>query len=226
MPAGSKRRLGRRVLAYGNFMPSYQTLSAFFGVAILLALTPGPDNLFVLTQSALSGRKAGLCVVLGLCTGLVVHTAAVAAGLAAVFASSALAFTLLKMGGAAYLAYLAWQAFRAPASTATGDAARSGNGALYRRGVLMSLTNPKLLMFFLAFLPQFTDPARGPVGPQVAVLGALFIVAAMIIFSAIAFFSGWAATVLMRSPRAQRTLNRLAGLVFAGLALKLASASR
>jgi len=99
-------------------MPAFETLLTFFGVSVLLGLTPGPDNLFVLLQSAQRGWRAGMAVVLGLCAGLVVHTAAVALGLAAVFAASAMAFTVLKYCGAAYLAYLAWQALRAPAAMA------------------------------------------------------------------------------------------------------------
>ena len=102
-------------------MPSIETLVAFFGVSVLLALTPGPDNLFVLLQSAQRGWRAGMCVVLGLCLGLIGHTAAVALGLAAVFAASTLAFTVLKLLGAAYLAWLAWGALRAPVSQVDPD---------------------------------------------------------------------------------------------------------
>src|SRR5689334_7059854 len=101
-------------------MPSVDTNLAFCAVAILLAFSPGPDILFVLTVSASQGRKAGALVVLGLCTGLIGHTAAVTFALAALFAASALAFTILKFAGAVYLLYLAWQASRAP--TATDDA--------------------------------------------------------------------------------------------------------
>ena len=93
------------------------TAAAFFGAALLLALAPGPDNLFVLMQSAMRGRSAGLLVVLGLCSGLFVHTTAVALGLAALFAASALAFNLLKAAGALYLVWLAWKAWHAPAAT-------------------------------------------------------------------------------------------------------------
>jgi threonine/homoserine/homoserine lactone efflux protein len=134
------------------------TLIAFFGIAVLLALTPGPDNLFVLMQSAIWGRKAGMFVVLGLCTGLLGHTAAVAVGLAAVFAASPVAFTVLKLAGAAYLAYLAWQILRAPVESEDGKRPEPMRpGALYRRGIVMNLTNPKVLLFFFAFLPQFTS---------------------------------------------------------------------
>ena len=142
-------------------MLTLQTTLAFFGVALLLGITPGPDNVFVLLQSLAHGRKAGLLVVLGLCTGLVVHTLAVALGLAAVFAASEMAFVLLKFAGAAYLAYLAWQAWRAPVSDQPAGQALSLNGRqLYGRGILMNLTNPKVVLFFLAFLPQFVEPQR------------------------------------------------------------------
>ncbi len=95
-------------------MPAIDTLIAFFGVAVLLALSPGPDNLFVLVQSAQRGWRLGMCVVVGLCLGILVHTTAVALGLAAVLAASSTAFTVLKWCGAAYLAWLAWGALRAP----------------------------------------------------------------------------------------------------------------
>ncbi|OZI21200.1 threonine transporter RhtB [Bordetella genomosp. 9] len=208
-------------------MPDIHTLTSFFGIAALLALAPGPDNLFVLMQSARSGRSAGLMVVLGLCTGLLGHMAAVAAGLAAVFAASPLAFTVLKWAGAIYLAYLAWQAFRAPAATAAGaEPPRLRPAALYARGIVMNLTNPKVLLFFLAFLPQFTTPAAGPVGLQVVVLGAVFMLATLLVFGAIAVFSGAAGAMLQRSARARRALDICAGLVFAGLALRLATSVR
>src|SRR5574337_1879284 len=109
-------------------MTSIETTATFFAVSVLLGAAPGPDNLFVLMQSAVRGRRAGMLVVLGLCTGLLGHTAAVAVGLAAVFAASATAFTLLKFVGAAYLAWLAWQALTAPdgGDPATGEAAPDG----------------------------------------------------------------------------------------------------
>jgi threonine/homoserine/homoserine lactone efflux protein len=208
-------------------MPDSHTLATFFGLAVLLALSPGPDNLFVLMQAALNGRAAGLMVVLGLCTGLVVHTAAVAAGLAAVFAASVAAYTGLKWLGAAYLGYLAWQAFRAPAGAGIeGGPPRLTPAALYLRGIVMNLTNPKVLLFFLAFLPQFATPGAGPVGLQIVVLGGVFMLATFVVFGAIAFFSGAAGAVLQRSARMRRLLNTCAGLVFAGLALRLATSAR
>ena len=199
------------------------TAAAFFGAAVLLALAPGPDNLFVLMQSAMRGRGAGLLVVLGLCSGLLVHTTAVALGLATLFATSALAFNLLKAAGAIYLVWLAWQAWHAPAAD-TGSAAADAPSAaqLYRRGIVMNVTNPKVSIFFLAFLPQFVSAERGDVGLQVLALGALFMLATLLVFGAIALAAGTLRELLLRSPRAQVTMNRVAALVFVGLAARLA----
>ncbi len=202
-------------------------LAVFFTAAIALGLAPGPDNLFVLTQSALYGRPAGLIVTLGLCTGLVVHSVAVALGVAAIFKTSALAFTVLKLAGAGYLLYLAFQAFRAGASEiAASGTPELSNLALFRRGIVMNVTNPKVAIFFLAFLPQFADPARGSVPLQILMFGGLFIVATVLVFGAVALGGGMLGGVLRRSPGAQVLLNRLAGIVFIALAVRLALADR
>ena len=208
-------------------MPAIETLLTFFIASLLLALAPGPDNLFVLTQSALRGRSAGLAVTLGLCTGLLVHTTAVALGLAALFAASALAFTLLKLCGAGYLLWLAWQAWRASSTSIhTAPADRLNGWQLYRRGILMNITNPKVSVFFLAFLPQFADPSRGPLTLQLLALGAIFMVATILIFGGIALLAGMLGEWLTRSPGLQRIMNRLTATVFVGLALKLALSER
>ena len=206
-------------------MLSPETALSFFGVAVLLGLSPGPDNLFVLLHSAMHGRKAGMLVVLGLCTGLLVHTAAVAFGVAAVFAASVTAFTVLKLCGAAYLVYLAFQAFRAPVGMQA-DEPRAPLGAWqgYGRGVIMNLSNPKVVVFFLAFLPQFAHPEAGSLPVQMLLLGGIFIVATLLTFGAIACFAGTFGAALRRSPRVQRGLNWAAGMVFLGLALRLANA--
>lgn len=203
------------------------TLATFFMAAVLLGLAPGPDNIFVLTQSALRGKMAGLLVTLGLCTGLVVHTTAVAFGVAVIFQASAIAFTALKLLGAGYLIYLAWQAFRASSEAITaGKHSGLSYPALYRRGIIMNVTNPKVSIFFLAFLPQFADPARGPLSIQMLLLGGVFIVSTIIVFGSIALLAGAIGQWLNRSPRTQVVMNRVAGTVFLGLALKLATVNR
>ena len=208
-------------------MPPLETLLPFLGIAILLSLAPGPDNIFVLLQSAMHGTRAGLTVVLGLCTGLLVHTAVVAVGLAALLAASAVAFTVLKIAGALYLVYLAWQAFRAPVGAiGEGEAVARPVRNMYLRGVVMNLTNPKVVIFFLAFLPQFVNARQGHVALQIMVLGFTFIVATLLVFGAIAWFSGLFGRVLMRSARVQRAVNWFAGTVFLALVGKLALSQR
>lgn len=210
-------------------MPTSDTSLAFFSVALLLALAPGPDNLFVLMQSATGGRRAGFAVVAGLMLGVLVQTLAVALGLAAVFAASATAFTLLKFAGAAYLVYLAWGAWRAPVAAlgAAGSAAPAQPWPrLLLRGVLMNLSNPKVVLFFLALLPQFVQPGRGPVALQLLWFGALFIVAGSLVFGAVVLVAGALRARLAGSARVQRGLNRAAALVFVALAARLATAQR
>ncbi len=208
-------------------MPTPGTALAFFTASVLLALAPGPDNLFVLAQSALYGRRAGFMVTLGLCTGLVGHTGAVALGVAVIVQTSAAAFTALKVAGAGYLAWLAWRAFRASAeSLDKSPGPPLGAGRLYARGIIMNLTNPKVSIFFLAFLPSFADPGRGPVAPQVLLLGILFILATLLVFGSVAVAAGTLGPWFGRTPRARRMMNLGAGIVLAGLALALAAASR
>ncbi len=199
----------------------------FIVASTLLALAPGPDNIFVLAQSATNGRLTGLIITLGLCTGLAFHTAAVALGVAALFEQSALAFTALKILGALYLVYLAWTSFRAAAGKIVLQAAKSPRfAALYRRGVIMNIANPKVSVFFLAFLPQFASLERGALIPQFILLGLVFIAVALVVFSAIALLAGWIGEALTRSPKMQKILHNVAGAVFLGLAVNLALAER
>ncbi|MFH0998243.1 MAG: LysE family translocator [Pseudomonadota bacterium] len=201
-----------------------ETLLPFFAASVLLAVAPGPDNIFVLTQSALRGKSAGLAVMLGLCTGLIVHSIAVALGVAVIFQTSAVAFSALKFLGAGYLMYLAWQAFRASATTFQAERSpEAGLWKLYRRGIIMNITNPKVSIFFLAFLPQFADPSRGPISLQLLLLGCVFIIATILVFGGIALLAGTLGRWLNRSTRAQNIMNRVTGTVFVCLALRLAT---
>lgn len=203
-------------------MLSHDVLFAFFAASLLLGVAPGPDNIFVLTQSAVHGAGAGVATTLGLVTGLCLHTIAVALGVAVLLQSSPVAFAVLKTAGAAYLLYLARLSFRAGALIAGGSGAPfPGYGALYRRGIVMNITNPKVTLFFLAFLPQFCDPARSSVALQVLCLGSLFIAATILVFFAVAALGGRLAVRFNRCPRCQVLVHRLAGMVFAGLAVFL-----
>lgn len=197
-------------------------LLIFFGAAALLALAPGPDNLFVLTQSLAFGSRAGLLVVLGLCTGLVFHTAVVALGLAALLRASPNALLLVKLVGAAYLLYLAWMSWRHAR-----DAAHARKPValrpvqLYRRGVIMNATNPKVALFFLAFLPQFVDPGFGPVTRQILLLGGVFALSTILVFGGIALLAGRYAERLNASDQRRAWLNRGISLLFLFLAVNL-----
>ncbi len=201
-------------------------LIPFLFASALLGLAPGPDNLFVLTQSALYGRKEGVLVTIGLCTGLIVHTSAVAFGVAAIFQASTVAFTALKIIGALYLLYLAWNAFSASESKLENRKSNKLSGIqLYRRGIIMNVTNPKVSIFFLAFLPQFAIPENGQVAQQLFILGTLFILVTLVVFIGIALLAGTLGAWLNQSPRTLIWLNRVAGTVFVCLAIKLATAN-
>jgi threonine/homoserine/homoserine lactone efflux protein len=207
-----------------NRMIPFDSIAAFVIASALLSIAPGPDNIFVLVQSALYGKKTGLMVTLGLCTGLVVHTSVVAFGIAVIFQRSVIAFNILKIAGAFYLLYLAWQAFTAPAAHLNDyGLTRRSNRDFYIRGIIMNITNPKVSIFFLAFLPQFTSPEKGSPAIQIFILGTLFIVVAFVIFLAISVLAGTLGSRLKGSLKVQNWLNKLAGTVFAGLAIKLAS---
>ncbi len=208
-------------------MVPVETAWLFFAAAVILALVPGPDNIFVLTHSAVHGRVNGLFVVAGLCSGIMLHTLAVSLGVAALFKASAFAFTLLKLVGAGYLLYLAWLAFRAGASRIGEDQSPAKRWrTLYLRGVVMNVTNPKVAIFFLAFLPQYVDPQRGAVMPQMLLLGGLFIAATVVVFGSIAWMAGFLGEWLRRSERVQIWMNRVAGMVFVGLAVSLIVSGR
>lgn len=198
-----------------------ETIIAFTIASVVLAFAPGPDNIFVLTQSAMNGPRAGVAVTFGLATGLVFHTLAVVLGLAALIQVSPVAFTVLKLVGAGYLLYLAWGALRAKAEDIGGENAHLGLAAYYRRGIIMNATNPKVSIFFLAFLPQFVDPALGATTSQMLTLALVFFIVTLIVFSSVAMAAGWLGTALKRSPKAQVVINRIAGLVFVGLAARL-----
>ena len=201
------------------------TLLLFISSAILLALSPGPDNVFVLTVSIARGPLAGVVTTLGLCSGLVVHTAAVALGVAVFIQESAVAFSLLKLGGALYLAWLAWKVFRAPAEELISSSSRESYKRLYLRGVVMNIMNPKVSLFFLAFLPQFVNPQLGSVTLQIAILGLLFMLSAFLVFGLISLAAGHIGRFL-RKGNGALILNRLSGVVFAGLAVKLLLSER
>ena len=203
-------------------MLDLEILSAFFITSILLALVPGPDNLFVLTQSMLQGKKAGFMIILGLCTGLLFHTFMVVIGVSVIFQTSIIAFTFLKIIGAIYLLYLAWQLFKSSNSKIeTKKSHLIEYKKLYFKGIFMNITNPKVSLFFLAFLPQFTNINLGNISFQMLVLGILFILSTILVFGLIAFFSEKLAKNFNKSNNFQNILNKFTSFIFVVLAIKL-----
>lgn len=199
-----------------------EELALFALASIALAFAPGPDNIFVLMQSALYGSSRGILVTLGLCTGLLVHTAAVALGVAALLEASSTAFNLLKIVGASYLLYLAYMIFRAGGANFDDKPQQLPSSfQLYRRGVILNVTNPKVAIFFLAFLPQFASPENGSMIAQLLILGAIFMLVTLCVFGGIALAAGKVGAWLRNSKKAQIRMNRFAGLVFVLLAIRL-----
>lgn len=206
----------------------------FFIAALVVALAPGPDNLFVLAQSATHGARAGFSVICGLCTGICVQTVLLIVGVSALIAASPIAFFVLQCCGAAYLLYLAYKSFQVRAGVVKLDAGDAGEmragmkGAglsfrrLYLRGIIMNLTNPKAVLFALSFIPPAVDMSRD-MSPslQMVVLGAEFVTATFIVFGSIALLAGAVKKFMLNSPKANRNLNWFSGCVFVFLAVAL-----
>ncbi len=201
-------------------VPDLATLALFALASAALIAVPGPAVIYVVARSIEGGRRAGLVSMLGIEAGGLVHVAGAAVGLSALLASSATAFTVVKLAGAAYLVWLGVGRLLASARPEPEDAAppppRPGR-RLFLEGVLVNVLNPKVAIFFLAFLPQFVDPAGGAVALQVLVLGVVFLPVAVLCDGAWALVAGAAAGRLRSSPTARRALDRVSGVVYLGL---------
>lgn len=210
-------------------MPAFpvETLLLFMAAALALNLTPGPDMLFCLGSGAHRGPKAGVAASLGVAAGAMVHTAAAAFGLAGLLMASPLLFEIVRWTGAAYLVWLAWNTYRAAPPVADGTAVTQNDiTRIFLRGAVTNILNPKVAIFFLAFLPQFIDPARGSVVLQALVLGTLMNISGTIVNGLVGAGAGGLGRTLARNPTAARVLNYASGTVFLGLAVRLGLMSR
>lgn len=191
------------------------TLWGFISTAVLLTLMPGPDILFVITQSITQGRKAGIVFAAGLCTGLIAHTTAVSLGISVLLMSSPVAFTVLKIAGAMYLFYLGIRAFISRHQNHFSLNVESvDRGKLYRKGILMNILNPKVILFFLAFFPQFVNSgAENPI-PQMLLLGLIFMIQAFLIFSTVAVLADRLSRRLMQNQRIALGMNITESLIY------------
>jgi threonine/homoserine/homoserine lactone efflux protein len=205
---------------------TFYSLLGYLCACMALTVAPGPDNIFVITQGITRGRKAAIVTALGMCSGVSVHTTAAALGISAIFYSSAVAFNMVKYAGALYLLYLAWKTLRnrSPVTLAAGVTLPAA--ALFRRGFIMNVLNPKVALFFLAFLPQFISPAAGHLPLQMLLLGAIFMVQAVAIFSLFGWFSGTIGSKLLAQPQLAKYFDWLTAGVFTSLGVKLALAER
>jgi len=197
----------------------------FLGAGILLNLYPGPDTLYIIGRSLAQGRGAGVCAALGISTGALVHTLLGAFGLSAVLAASASAFTILKYLGAAYLIYQGLRLFfdsSAPARAKSGNQASSGLLHIYRQGVLTNVLNPKVAVFFLAFLPQFISASSPNKVLSFVLLGLIFITTGTTWCIIVALFSSALAARLHDSGKTTGRLRKINGILFMLLGLKLA----
>jgi threonine/homoserine/homoserine lactone efflux protein len=209
-------------------MPDFQHLLLFIAAGWLLNLTPGPDVLYIVTNSLRNGARAGVIAALGICAGCLVHVLAAAVGVSALMAASATAFTILKYAGAAYLVWMAIRILRAKSGGASLDLKEMAAGGSQRSlkdvfvgGFLTNVLNPKVAIFFLAFVPQFIAPDAQNKPLSFAILGVIFIVNSMPVNSLWALGAAWMAR-RDAVQGAMHWLDRAAAIMFLGFGLKLA----
>jgi len=206
-------------------IPAGSTLLLFCAAALALLVVPGPSVLYIVGQALRGGRRSGAVATLGVHTGSLVHVAAAVVGLSALLASSAQAFTVVRLAGAGYLVVLGLRMLLAGAQEAAEPAAPAGFRRVFWRGALVNSLNPKTALFFMAFLPQFVDTRHGHVAAQVAVLGLTFIGLGLISDSAWALLAGTVGGRLREHGRVLRWQPRISGCIFIGLGLTAAEVS-
>lgn len=201
----------------------FMVLLSFLGVAIFLTLMPGPDILFVIAQSISQNKGAGIATALGLCTGLLVHITAATVGISALVYQSALAFSIVKYIGAAYLLFLAWQSFKEKDSVLfDGEQKSFQYKSLYKKGILMNILNPKVSVFFLALLPQFVVSSELAVSMQMLILGIVFLMQALLIFIVVSIFSEKLRHLLMQKPSIAKRMNVIKGTLLGFIGIQIA----
>ena len=204
-------------------MPQLEQFFSFLLAAMLITASPGPDNLMVLGMGISKGRKQGIAFGLGCAFGCLSHTLLAVIGVSALIAASPTAFNALKAAGGLYLIWLGVNALRSSGSAKveTMQAGEDSLARLFLKGCFANAINPKVVLFFLSFLPQFVIPANGHAGAQLAALGLVFTVQSAVLFGLLGYFSGSVGQWLNTKPKAGLILDRIAGAVFVGLGLRL-----
>ena len=198
-------------------------IGLFLIASALLTIAPGPDIVYVLTRGISQGPKAGLAAAFGFASGCIFHTVLAAVGIAAIIRSSEIAFDVVRYAGAAYLVWIGIQALRHRSSfSLEGASDATALGVIFRQSVIGNMLNPKVTLFFLAFLPQFVNAQAGHVGWQMALLGVIFMIQTIFIFGAVALFSGWLGAWIRRKPAIGNRLNIFAGITFIALGIRVA----
>jgi len=200
------------------------SLLYFLSASVALTLAPGPDNIFVLTQGMARGRNPAIITALGMCSGVSIHTIAAAFGISAVFYSSIVTFNAVKYAGAAYLLYLAWKTMRERSCVKFSQPDDRSPVELFKRGFIMNVLNPKVAMFFLAFLPQFVSPTSRHFPLQMLFLGFVFMAQAVVMFTLIGYFSGGIGTFILARPKIAKYFDWLTAGVLVSLGVRLALA--
>jgi threonine/homoserine/homoserine lactone efflux protein len=203
-------------------MPEKAAFVAFLIAAFALNLAPGPDMLYVIGRSVGQGRKAGILSSLGVFVGCWVHILAAAFGIAALLRSSPIAFNVVRYAGAAYLIYLGVKMLAQKTNLTSQQLKAERLGVIFRQGAITNMLNPKVAIFFLAFLPQFVDARRGSVVLQILILGLIFNVGGTLVNLAVAYAGGTLGELLRRNQSIARLQRRFTGLIFVGLGLRLA----
>ena len=207
-------------------LPDLASVGLFVAAALILLVTPGPAVLYIVARSIHQGRRAGLVSMLGVHAGTLVHIAAAAAGLSALLAASAVAFSVVKYLGAAYLVFLGVRRLLdRTAGVTTGAHLERRLRRAFLDGVVVNILNPKTGLFFLAFLPQFVDASRGSVGPQILGLGLLFVMLGVVTDGLYAVGAGTAAHWLRGNPRFVRSERWVSGSMYIGLGVAAALSS-
>ncbi len=196
---------------------------SFLAAAMLITLSPGPDNLMVLGVGISRGRAQGMAFGLGCALGCLSHTLLAALGVSALIAASPVAFTVLKVGGGLYLLWLGIQALRSNGrvDVASANAPAESLLRLFGKGLFANSINPKVVLFFLSFLPQFVVAERGQVAWQTAQFGLIFTAQAALLFGLLGYFSGAVGRWIGRNESAGRWLDRVAGTIFVALGVRL-----
>jgi threonine/homoserine/homoserine lactone efflux protein len=207
-------------------VPTAQTIALFLSAGLALNLTPGPDMLFVAAQGTGGGRRAGLAAAAGIFLGCLVHIGAVALGLAALLARVPPAYEAVRWAGAGYLLYLGGRALLRPRPLGEAAAPARSRGSAMVQGAWTNILNPKVALFFLAFVPQFVDPRRGPAAGQIVVLGMLFNTTGLMVNAAVGWLASRATDWIRVRPGPARALQRVTGGVFVALGLRLALLER